>query len=727
MAPGKRSGEAPWSSSSRFLSPFQVDTAPLQPHGQSPKQKSRIINHAGLVAGQAELPPAARPSPGTASQGRANTILRKLAQIENKIQRRKTALGTGSPAAPQRLSDEELSWSKPSQDREQAARGLRFRQTGAKFKGAPVPDPAQNRNVTLGDGVDLDREKEDAGSLHDASSTYKRQKSISQSRPGGKPSLNSQVSVPAKTPPSPGRRSPSPGRSYLEKLLHRTLSPPSGSAPVHSRGTSHSLTSSINDSFAGRASPDVYGSSLAERSLDELFSGPGDLQGSSSSDFQVNVLSLADLAYSMTGQKEELKEEALVMETSGSLSMELEPELFLADIQSAFKLPSTVARRAVALEEYPEETEISEQLSGSSVECPSCGRENPTSTEYSEDFDSLSEDFGRQSCRGHTGVGGECLKSGLSESILSPHQVSKAEVAKAFPKSSKSILNFSAAAATVDWIVEGPSTVSHVVSTDALEGAIQQGHTSHIAWLGPSHEHHTKLTTYSPAVSALNDMLKQNLLLIQQFVETSRHLHLHFVALLEEEEFHYHTLEEAKMIQGLTLSWCLGQGKVFTKLDLKEAYYRVRIAEGQEGLTAFDTQFGHFEYLVMPFGLSGAPGFVGSELNWTVGDKEMGAIKLTAAEFEAEEGEVEVSLCSGSLVSTPPDNDWGDLDPASSSEDLRLYSEQMLRMARALDTAVATSDTRPKDRETPSDWRIRQPPALIVAVPSFIQVNGCST
>uniref|UniRef100_A0ACB8F195 Uncharacterized protein n=1 Tax=Sphaerodactylus townsendi TaxID=933632 RepID=A0ACB8F195_9SAUR len=468
MAPGKRSGEAPWSSSSRFLSPFQVDTAPLQPHGQSPKQKSRIINHAGLVAGQAELPPAARPSPGTASQGRANTILRKLAQIENKIQRRKTALGTGSPAAPQRLSDEELSWSKPSQDREQAARGLRFRQTGAKFKGAPVPDPAQNRNVTLGDGVDLDREKEDAGSLHDASSTYKRQKSISQSRPGGKPSLNSQVSVPAKTPPSPGRRSPSPGRSYLEKLLHRTLSPPSGSAPVHSRGTSHSLTSSINDSFAGRASPDVYGSSLAERSLDELFSGPGDLQGSSSSDFQVNVLSLADLAYSMTGQKEELKEEALVMETSGSLSMELEPELFLADIQSAFKLP----------------------------------RRNITDPNRFTSF--------------------------------APHELKTA--------------------ATVDWIVEGPSTVSHVVSTDALEGAIQQGHTSHIAWLGPSHEHHTKLTTYSPAVSALNDMLKQNLLLIQQFVETSRHLHLHFVALLEEEEFHYHTLEEAKMDKGPTAS-----------------------------------------------------------------------------------------------------------------------------------------------------------------------------
>jgi hypothetical protein len=45
---------------------------------------------------------------------------------------------------------------------------------------------------------------------------------------------------------------------------------------------------------------------------------------------------------------------------------------------------------------------------------------------------------------------------------------------------------------------------------------------------------------------------------------------------------------------------------IFSKLDLRDAYYRLWIKEGDEWKTAFKTRYGHFEYLVMLFGLANA-------------------------------------------------------------------------------------------------------------------------
>ena len=59
----------------------------------------------------------------------------------------------------------------------------------------------------------------------------------------------------------------------------------------------------------------------------------------------------------------------------------------------------------------------------------------------------------------------------------------------------------------------------------------------------------------------------------------------------------------------------LGKAKFFTKLDLKDGFYLIRMAQGEEWKTAFRCRYGLYEYRVMPFGLCNAPSTFQSMIN----------------------------------------------------------------------------------------------------------------
>jgi len=70
-----------------------------------------------------------------------------------------------------------------------------------------------------------------------------------------------------------------------------------------------------------------------------------------------------------------------------------------------------------------------------------------------------------------------------------------------------------------------------------------------------------------------------------------------------------------------TLIEQVGTSQIFFKLDLMLTFMLLHIAEGEERKTVFKTQYGLYEYTVMPLGLTNAPSVFQRHLINILGEK----------------------------------------------------------------------------------------------------------
>ncbi|KAJ8278609.1 hypothetical protein COCON_G00056750 [Conger conger] len=525
-------------------------------------------------------------SVASSRRGSQSAALSRLALIEDRFRNRFQAK-EGQVADTPALEETPLSTQSSSEQSMLGSRFLKKKKSATvaqRLEQVKASRPSAPQLSFSGKGVSLDSDEEDMkrllGGPLDLSdeSLPKKDELLAQESPRPAKKLylkSSQKLTPAhRRPPSRAKsRSPSPpsrGSPLRIGLRAQTLRSPSYS--VRSSSTVLSPTPSPpNFPSPGRrtASPRVKflrrsQSSVSApseiRSLDELFpdAPPSDdtisEKSESSDEFKINIMSLDDLVPDTLGatqkpvEKKKTKEDSAKKTGSPSLSLNVvladdtlgEPELWPADAEVEYE---SDFESEIQTEADQSASEISEHLgqgdrdvSAASEVQDGSRRAWESKSERSASYSSRTEGDRSDGSRSDSRRGSYSRSStsaSRSDTVTPPRarRTPRQAVREAGVQTQTDGLSYTW---TSGWAALGPSVgmahvdptpiASHVVSAEAVEA----------------------LTAYSPAVFALNDMLRQQLTLTRQIMEVSSHLHASLLESLGPANYSYTTLEDTK-------------------------------------------------------------------------------------------------------------------------------------------------------------------------------------
>ncbi|XP_067872741.1 uncharacterized protein C19orf44 homolog isoform X2 [Heterodontus francisci] len=514
----------------------------------------------------------------------SSAALARLAQIENKIMSRRLSAHVIDSDEDLRTSDEKQI--SPKSSSELSGKGSRFlkKMAGAttnqefnvggpkKEMGSSKKDQRNAHPGTLVRVVTIDSDEEEMRKMLGSSLEHSDENELLK-RSLGTPQHSSKFQ--------------SIFRNHLTSQL-RMPSPPSVASP---------LSQSPRMKFVKRL-PSSPSERSEIKSLDELFTESSmaedvkSLDLESSDDFRLNILTLEDLL--PAGEQKTTKEAPILKneESQPSDDQSTRSAFHTSGLHMANNLVSPHTRpikpsrekeksdleSEIQTESAINGSEISEHLNGDSNlsrkeknfpekrhERLKRDDESTLCSEYSEDFENSDSEVSsvkmdqNESCAERSSK--EELKTDYSDnstfhstsSTSTPDQ-SKSATSTESPSSvrRKKVSGLTKVTVKDTAIQTQPSGFTYTWPRE--EGVAVLGASLGAAYVDPtpiashvvSPETMEALTAYNPATFALNDMLKQQLTLIRQFVQVSRHLYLSVMASIEQDNYRYTTLEETK-------------------------------------------------------------------------------------------------------------------------------------------------------------------------------------
>ncbi|XP_070816853.1 uncharacterized protein C19orf44 homolog isoform X2 [Chaetodon trifascialis] len=379
-----------------------------------------------------------------------------------------------------------------------------------------------------------------------------RQRVHSTPPPAAVPPLSSVNTAPPRSPSSssPFRFTGQAQAHFSPSVLSPSPSPPSASpSPPGRPDLPHRI-----------GSPQRSLSSMSGRSevlsLEELFPvGPdsedphSDMSAVSSEDFKINVLTLDDLVPANPGFTEETHEREARLSTlvPGSPNRRALPRLKekdedqqqaedVLDYQSDFETESgtdpgySASQVSEHLQGHGDEEEVAsevrEEASDSDVS------RGTAEDDYSNTFSDTSRSYISQSSdRSQTLSRSRDSRSSVSHGSRNSSHRSRRRASTRSDLKDAAVQTYTqpAGMATVGpaarmTYMDPTPVVTHTLSAEVVEA----------------------LSTFNPAVFALNELLKQQLAMTRRFIESSRHLHSSLVQSLEPPNYRYTTLEDTK-------------------------------------------------------------------------------------------------------------------------------------------------------------------------------------